>query len=83
MEIAACDVDRGEFIIGDGDPLWIGRLIETTAYGEAGAGACGGDELDDDLVGDQGLASPVPGYKGEEPVLDPVPLGSNRAANGG
>ena len=54
MEIAAGDVDRGEFIIGDGNAFWIGRLIETTTYGEAGIGACGSDEFDDDLVGDQG-----------------------------
>src|SRR5712691_3719811 len=51
---------------------------ETTMYGEAGIGARCGDELDNDLVGEQGLASPVPGYEGEEPVLDPVPLGSTR-----
>ena len=78
MEIAAGNVDGGEIIIGDGDALWVVRLIKTTAYGQAGIGARGGDQLDDDLVGEQGLASPVPGYEGEEPVLDPVPLGSTR-----
>ena len=76
MEIAAGDVDGGELIIGDGDAFLVARLIQTTAYGEAGIGARGGDELDDDLVGEQGLPSPVAGYEGEEPVLDPVPLGS-------
>ena len=76
MEIAAGDVDGGELIVGDGDACWVARLIKTTAYGEAGIGAGGGDEFDDDLVGEQGLASPVAGDEGEEPVLDPVPLGS-------
>src|ERR1700694_716883 len=78
VEIAAGDVDGGKLIIGDGDAFRIGGLIKTTAYGEAGIGARCGDKLDDDLVGEQGLASPVPGYEGEEPVLDPVPLGRAR-----
>ena len=52
MEIAAGDIDRAEFIIGHGDPFWIARLVETTAYGEAGVGAGGADEFDDDLVGE-------------------------------
>ena len=75
MEIAAGDVDGSELIIGDGDAFWVARLIKTTANGEAAIGAGGGDQFDDDLVGEQGLASPVAGYEGEEPVLDPVPLG--------
>ena len=75
MEIAAGDVDGGQLIVGDGDAFWVARLIQTTAYGEAGIGARCGDEFDDDLVGEQGLPSPVAGYEGEEPVLDPVPLG--------
>ena len=78
MEIAAGEVDGGEFIICDGDTFWIGGLIKTTAYGETGIGAGCGDEFDDDLVGEQGLSSPVSGYEGKEPVLDPVPLGSAR-----
>ena len=78
MEIAAGDVDGGQLIVGDGDAFRVARLIKTTAYGEAGIGARCGDKLDDDLVGEQGLASPVPGYEGEEPVLDPVPLGGTR-----
>jgi hypothetical protein len=61
VEIAAGDVDGGELNIGDGDAFWIARLIKTTAYGKAGIGARCGDEFDDDLVGEQGLASPVSG----------------------
>jgi hypothetical protein len=75
VEIAAGDVDVGQLVVGDGDACWVARLIKTTANGEAAIGAGGGDQFDDDLVGEQGLASPVAGYEREEPVLDPVPLG--------
>ena len=75
MEIAAGDVDVGQLIVGDGDAFWVTRLIKTTAHDEAGVGAGGGDQFDDDLVGEQRLASPVAGYEREKPVLDPVPLG--------
>jgi hypothetical protein len=36
VECAAGDVDGGELVIGDDNTLWIGGLIKTTAYGEAG-----------------------------------------------
>ena len=57
MEIAAGDVDVGQLIVGDGDACWVARLIKTTANGEAGIGAGGGDQFDDDLVGEQGLVA--------------------------
>src|SRR5882757_6968107 len=46
---------------------------------------CGcGDELDDDLVADQGASLPVLADEGEEPVLDLVPLaGAGREMAGG
>jgi len=78
VEIAASDVDVCELVVGDGDACWVARLIKTTSNGEAAIGAGGGDQFDDDLVGEQGLASPVAGYEREEPVLDPVPLGRAR-----
>ena len=59
MEIAASDVDVCELVVGDGDACWVARLIKTTANGEAAIGAGGGDQFDDDLVGEQGLASSV------------------------
>ena len=65
MEIAAGDVDGGQLIVGDGDAFWVACLIKTAAYGEAGISARCGDELDDDLVGEQGLPSPVAGDEGE------------------
>ena len=61
MEIAASDVDVCELVVGDGDACWVARLIKTTSNGEAAIGAGGGDQFDDDLVGEQGLASPVAG----------------------
>jgi hypothetical protein len=60
VEIAASEVNGGKFIIGDGDTSWIGGLIKTTAYRETGIGAGGGNEFDDDLVGEQGCPRQFP-----------------------
>src|SRR5882672_6783545 len=41
---------------------------------QARLGCSGGDELDDDLVADQGARLPILADEGEEAVLDLVPL---------
>jgi hypothetical protein len=41
----------------------VARLIRRKRTGEAAIGAGGGDQFDDDLMGEQGLASPVAGYE--------------------
>ena len=55
------------------DALRVGAAVEAALDGEAGAGGGAGDQLDDHLVGEQGLAAPVLGDEGEQPMLDPVP----------
>jgi len=55
------------------DALGVGATVEAALDGEAGAGGGAGDQLDDHLVGQQGLAAPVLGDEGEQPMLDPVP----------
>ena len=55
------------------DALRVGAAVEAALDGEAGAGGGAGDQLDDHLVGEQGLAAPVLGDEGEPPMLDPVP----------
>ena len=43
------------------DALRVGAAVEAALDGEAGAGGGAGDQLDDHLVGEQGLAAPVLG----------------------
>src|SRR5680860_1747893 len=48
--------------------------VQDAMHAESGAGGCGADQVDDDLMGDQRSATPVHGDLGEEPVLDLVPF---------
>src|SRR3954447_17342330 len=65
-------IEGGHLGIGHPDALGIGAAVEAALDGEAGAGRGAGDHLDDHLVGEQGLAAPVLGDEGEQPMLDPV-----------
>lgn len=47
-------------------------------HGEVGSGAGVGDQLNDDPTADQWLAAPVLDGKGEQAVLDAVPLADAR-----
>ena len=49
-------------------------LVELGVDVEAGAGAGGGDQADDDLVADERFAAPVLADEREEAMLDLVPL---------
>jgi hypothetical protein len=60
--------------VGDGPPGRVVVLIEPAPDLEAGLRGRCGDELDDDLVADERLASPVLADRAEQPVLDLVPL---------
>src|SRR3954469_16890362 len=66
-------IKGGHLGIGHPDALGGGATVEAALDGEAGAGGGAGDQLDDHLVGEQGLAAPVLGDEGEQPMLDPVP----------
>src|SRR3954453_3778748 len=57
----------------ESDALGVGATVKAAPDGEAGAGGGAGDQLDDHLVGQQGLAAPGLGDEGEQPMLDPVP----------
>jgi hypothetical protein len=65
-------IKGGHLGIGHPDALGVGATVEAALDGEAGAGGGAGDQLDDHLVGQQGLAAPVLGDEGEQPMLDPV-----------
>src|SRR3954463_10899686 len=66
-------IQGGPLGIGHPDALGVGATVEAAPDGEAGAGGGAGDQWDDHLVGQQGLAAPGLGDEGEQPMLDPVP----------
>ncbi len=66
------------FVVGDRDAAWIGGGIEFASDGQAGLGGGRGDQLDDGLVADERLGTPVLADEGEEAVLDFVPLAGAR-----
>src|SRR5260370_5395642 len=68
------DVQLGHLGVGDLDAFVVGVLVEPTLDGKTGLGRGAGDQLDDDLMGQHGLATPVLGDEGEQAVLDPTPL---------
>jgi hypothetical protein len=77
-------IDSVDFGVAGLDALGVGVGVEFAADAEAGFSGCGGVELDDCLVADEGPAAPVLGYEGEEPMLDLVPLAGawRQVANG-
>src|SRR5215470_13760500 len=74
MEVVVANIELIYLLIGDLGPLGIARGVNITGDGQSGGGRGGGDELDDDLVGEQGLGAPVLGDEGEHTMFDSVPL---------
>ena len=70
MKRGGLNIEGGHLGIGHPDALGVGAAVEAALDGEAGAGGGAGDHH---LVGQQGLAAPVLGDEGEQPMLDPVP----------
>ena len=64
MKCGGLKIKGGHLGIGHPDALGVGAAVEAAPDGEAGAGGAG-DQLDDHLVGEQQLAAPVLGDKGE------------------
>jgi len=78
MEFMRFEIDRCHVLVGHLDPRRIGVWIKGTFDVQACTGCCAADELDDGLVADQGLASPVLRDEREQAVLDFVPLAGSR-----
>src|ERR1019366_6900773 len=79
MEWIVLDVDCAHLRVRDFDSLGIAILVEAALHIETDNGLGGSNKLDDDLVADQRLTSPILGDKGEEAVLYAVPFaGSGR-----
>src|SRR5207245_3037386 len=68
------EADCGQLTGGHLGPERIVVGVEPGFDLEAGHRRRGGNEVDDDAVGRQGLSAPVLADEGEEPMLDLVPL---------
>ena len=73
MKCGGPKIEGGHLGIGHPDALGVGAAVKAAPDGEAGAGGGTGDQLDDHLMDEQGLAAPGLGDEGEQPMLDPVP----------
>src|SRR6266436_8401534 len=74
VELSTFDVDGGHVCIRYDNPAGVLAGVEFTAHREAGFGGSGRDQLDDHPIADEWLGAPVLADKGEEAVLDFVPL---------
>lgn len=70
--------DRRHLRVADLEATRVAVGVDLGAYGQAGTGGGGVDQLDHDLVAGQWPAPPVAADRGEQAVLDPVPLGRAR-----
>ena len=86
IAVKACgfDVEGTELGLGELDAERIGPFVECGFDGQAGLGGCVRDEVDDDVVGEQGTTSPVLRDVAEHAVLNLVPLtrARRKVANG-
>ena len=74
MEVMAVEIDASHFGIGNLETGGISVGIDLATDFEAGVGGSGGDQLNDDLMADEGPAAPVLCDQREQAVLDLVPL---------
>ena len=74
VEVGGRDVQRRHLGIGDLDAFVVGVLVEPALDGQALLGRGAGDQLDDDLMGQQRFATPVLRDEGEQAMLDAVPF---------
>src|SRR5271168_833654 len=74
MERIEFDVDASHLFVGYDDAFGVAVFVDIAGYGQAGIGRCRSDELENDLMADEGLAAPVLGDVSEETVLDLVPF---------
>src|SRR5712691_6349328 len=78
MEGVVPDVQSSHLGVADLDALGIAVGIDVASDGQTVVGRCRGEQLDDDLVGEERLATPILRDVGKEAVLDLVPLAGAR-----
>ncbi len=69
MEIGGLDVEGSHLGVSDLDTLRIVTVIEATGDGEPGVSGGAGDQLDDDQVAEQRLATPVLSNERDQQML--------------
>src|SRR5215467_12944073 len=74
MKAVATEIDVGELPLADFSPYRIGCSIELRPNSQAGCRCGRRNEVDNDLMADQWFTAPVLADKGEQAVLDLVPL---------
>ena len=74
VELVRLQVQGGELGIGDLEALLVGSAVQSGVDFQAGGGRGVANQLDHDLVIDQGLAAPVAGDVAEQTMFDLVPL---------
>ena len=82
MEAVVADIELTDLLIRDLGALGIARGVNVAGDGQSGGCRGGGDELHDDLVGEQRFGAPVLGNEGEHAMLDAVPLAGARRVMG-
>src|SRR5216684_1893615 len=74
MELFSPKLEFRHLLVGNPEALRIDIGVDLAFHGQAGRrGGCGG-EVDNDLVADEWLATPVLADKREQTVFDLVPL---------
>src|SRR5664279_2971427 len=78
MELVWSKSDLSQLGIGHLDAGRVGAFVQFRMNPEPCSGSRSGDQVDDDLQTDQGLATPVLRDEGEQSMLDLVPLAGAR-----
>jgi len=81
VEPGRVDVARCHRSVGGSDTLLVGIGVEATGDRQPGRCRGIGDQLHDDLMAGQRLATPIPGDEGEQAMLDEVPLDADGPCN--
>ena len=74
MEMVTANVNLTELFFSNFDSCRVFVCIESTLDSQSRTGSCGGNKIDNNLMADKRLASPVLTDVGEEPMFDLVPF---------
>ena len=74
MKLRFCDVDGFEFLVGDVNTFWIEVGIQLCTDAQSILGGSAANEVDDDFMTYQWLASPIHADKAKHSVFDLVPF---------